>query len=54
MNSTGHLIISLTKSAIRLIGLFFAAVKGDMNIFFVSFVAAELLGIGEELVDKRG
>lgn len=53
MKSKGHLAFSLAKSAIRIVGAVAAAVLGSVVVLAVSFGAAELLGVAEELVDKR-
>jgi len=56
MNSIGHLAISITKSVARLAAcvlLYIASPIPTLQMFAVLFGAAELLGILEELVDKR-
>ena len=53
MNSKGHLYISLVKSAIRIIGCMGTLLTGDIILLAGSFGFAELLGIMEELADKR-
>ena len=51
MNSKGHLYISISKSVIRIAG----CIIGVYNIMAIPicFGIAELLGVAEELVDKR-
>lgn len=53
MNSRGHFFMSLAKSVIRMIGCGVAIRNGDIKILAFAFAAAEILGIGEELIDKR-
>lgn len=53
MNSKGHLIISLAKSAIRVIGGIATLVVGSIIPLAVGVVVAEVGGVLEELVDKR-
>lgn len=53
MNSKGHLFISLAKSSIRIIGCTIAIVMSSIPILAISLGIAEILGITEELVDKR-
>lgn len=53
MNSKGHLIISLAKSAIRVIGGIATLVAGSIIPIAVGVVVAEVGGVLEELVDKR-
>lgn len=53
MNSKGHLYISLLKSAIRLTGVVSALCFGSIVGFVILIGTAEVLGIVEELVDKR-
>lgn len=53
MNSKGHLYISLLKSAIRIIGCVSTLVTKDIVLLAVAFGFAELLGVLEELADKR-
>lgn len=61
MNDKGHFIISVAKSAMRIIGcfacmIFVGRVEDYYNGIMVlagSFLFAEILGILEEIVDKR-
>lgn len=53
MNSKGHFFMSLAKSVIRMVGCGFALRWNDIKILAVAFAAAEILGIGEELIDRR-
>lgn len=53
MNSKGHLIISLAKSAIRVIGGIVTLVTGSIVPLAVGIIVAEIGGVLEELVDKR-
>lgn len=53
MNSKGHLIISLAKSAIRVIGGIVTLVVGSIIPLAVGVVVAEVGGVLEELVDER-
>lgn len=54
MNSKGHLFISVAKSALRLISSGIVIFTGNITTLAIGFFFAELLGIAEELVDKRG
>lgn len=54
MNSKGHLYISLLKSGIRLLGVGCFLGLGSITAFVILIGVAELLGVVEELVDKRG
>ena len=53
MNSKGHLIISLAKSVIRVIGGVITLVTGSIIPLAVGIIIAEIGGVLEELVDKR-
>lgn len=53
MNSKGHLFISIAKSAVRIGACGWALVSGRIIPLAAGFLAAEVLGIAEELVDKR-
>lgn len=53
MNSKGHLIISLSKSVIRMVGGCVALVVGNVLPLALSIIIAEIGGILEEVVDKR-
>jgi len=53
MNSTGHLIISVVKSAIRMASCVITIESKSIIPMAVGFLIAEILGILEEVVDKR-
>ena len=53
MNDKGHLYISLAKSIIRIGGAAVGVYKKSVVCLGIAFITAELLGIAEELVDKR-
>ena len=53
MNSKGHLFISIAKSAVRIGACGWVLVTGSVIPLAVGFLGAEVLGIAEELVDKR-
>lgn len=53
MNSKGHLYLSLAKSAIRIIGAVIGMKDNSVAWVAGSLITAEILGIAEELVDKR-
>lgn len=53
MNSKGHLYISLIKSIIRILGCVLSLLFNNFTILAVVFGIAEILGIFEEVVDKR-
>lgn len=53
MNSKGHLIISLAKSAVRVIGGVTALVTKSIAPLAIGVIVAEVGGVLEELVDKR-
>lgn len=53
MNSKGHLYISLGKSALRIVSAIATVVTKDILWIALGFGIAELLGVAEELVDKR-
>ena len=53
MNSKGHLLISLAKSAIRVIGGIVTLTSGSVIPVAVGVIVAEIGGVLEELVDKR-
>ena len=44
-----HFVISMVKSAVRLIGCALAIAFQSVSVLAVSFLVAELLGIYEEL-----
>jgi len=53
MNSKWHLVVSNIKSVVRILGCIIAILTKSITILAVYFFAAELLGILEELGDKR-
>lgn len=53
MNSKGHLLISIAKSIIRIGSCTASLVFGMFSILVAGFLVAELLGVVEEIVDKR-
>ena len=53
MNSKGHLIISLGKSAVRVIGGIVSLVRKSIIPLAVGIIVAEVGGVLEELVDER-
>lgn len=53
MNSKAHFIVSLIKSGIRIIGCCLAICHNSLLIFASAFLLAEVLGIFEEIFDKR-
>lgn len=53
MNSKGHLLTSLLKSCIRIISCIIAYKYSALNVLALGFLLAEIVGIAEELVDKR-
>jgi len=53
MNSKGHLIISLAKSAIRVVGAIVTLVTKSVIPIAIGIMVAEVGGVLEELVDKR-
>lgn len=53
MNSKGHLIISIVKSAIRVIGGVASLINGSIIPLALGIILAEIGGVLEELVDKR-
>ena len=53
MNSKGHLFISIAKSGIRIISAGFAIFTKNITVLASGILIAEILGIVEELVDKR-
>lgn len=53
MNSTGHLLISIAKSGLRIASCIVSLMHGNVWPLAAGFLAAEVLGIAEELVDKR-
>ena len=53
MNSKGHLIISLAKSIIRVIGGIITLLTHSTKPIAFGIIIAEIGGVLEELVDKR-
>lgn len=53
MNDKGHLYISLAKSVIRIVGAVIAIGKKSVSILALFLLCAEVLGVAEEVVDKR-
>ena len=53
MNSKGHLYISLGKSILRIASAIVTIITNDVLWLALGFGVAEVLGIIEELVDKR-
>lgn len=53
MNSKGHLVISLIKSGIRIVGSLVAINTKSVHPIAACFLLAEILGVLEEIVDKR-
>ena len=53
MNSIGHLLTSIAKSVIRIGACIWALCSGTIMPLAIGFLVAEVLGIAEELVDKR-
>lgn len=53
MNSLGHLLISIVKSGLRIAACIVSLMHGTIWPLAAGFLVAEVLGIAEELVDKR-
>jgi hypothetical protein len=53
MNSKGHLTISLVKSGVRIVGCGIGIALSSLTVVASALILAELLGVAEELVDKR-
>lgn len=53
MNSKGHLVISLAKSAVRVAGGIVTLTTKSIIPLAVGVIVAEIGGVMEELVDKR-
>jgi hypothetical protein len=53
MNSFGHLAVSIMKSLLRIGSCAWCIYTGAVVPLAIGFLAAEVLGIVEELVDKR-
>lgn len=53
MNSFGHLTVSIAKSSLRIGACIWCICTGTVLPLAIGFLAAEVLGIVEELVDER-
>lgn len=53
MNDKGHFLISMIKSGVRILGSVIAIKKRSTAVLASALLGAEILGIAEELVDKR-
>ena len=53
MNSMGHLLVSIAKSVLRMGACAWCIYTGNVVPLAIGLLAAEVLGIVEELVDKR-
>lgn len=53
MNSKWHFVVSNIKSTVRIIGCIIAILTKSIGLFATFFLIAEVLGILEELGDKR-
>jgi hypothetical protein len=53
MNDKGHFYVSLLKSALRIIGCVHYLATFSVVPFVSLFLAAEVLGIVEEIFDRR-
>lgn len=57
MKDKGHFYISLIKSLLRIFGcsglITYFGINNIVGIFASAFLVAELLGIAEEVADKR-
>lgn len=53
MNSKFHFIVSFLKSAIRIVGCVMVIITKDIRVLAGALLLAEVLGIIEELGDKR-
>jgi uncharacterized MnhB-related membrane protein len=53
MGDKGHFIISLVKSLIRIAACIVAIFQKDILSLAIGFGVAEILGILEEVADKR-
>ena len=53
MGSKGHLTISVNKSLIRMACCISALMNDSLMILCAGLIIAEVLGVVEELVDKR-
>lgn len=53
MNSKWHLYISFIKSGIRIAAGVAALIAGSLAVLAVGIIAAEILGVLEEIGDER-
>ena len=53
MGSKGHLTISATKPLIRMACCISALMNDSVEMLCIGLIVAEVLGVVEELVDKR-
>ena len=53
MNSFGHLTVSIMKSLLRIVACSWCIYVGVVVPLAIGCLAAEVLGIVEELVDER-
>lgn len=53
MNSKGHLLISIAKSSLRILSCVLSIALKSFTPLTFGFGVAEILGVLEELVDKR-
>lgn len=53
MGDKGHFLISVAKSALRILACLLTIFQKDVMYLAVGFGIAEVLGILEEVVDKR-
>ena len=53
MNSKGHLFISIAKSSLRILSCVLSIALKSFTPLAFGFGVAEILGVLEELVDKR-
>lgn len=54
MKDMSHFIISLIKSFLRIGGCISYIINEKVGYVVLAFLFAEILGIAEELMDKRG
>jgi hypothetical protein len=53
MKDKGHFITSIIKSVVRIISCIGAIIAKDALVLAAGFLLAEILGIIEEVADKR-
>lgn len=53
MGDKGHFLISIAKSALRILGCILAFKQNSVEQLAIWFGLAEVLGILEEVADKR-